>query len=201
MSTRITLVRHGTTEWMEKGLTHGRMDAPLSPLGVAQVNASAELLRGRKFDDFFASPTGRAWQSAGIVSQVVGLSPKPLDLLMERDFGNAEGKAGRHFSRTIYVIRSIIDWFIPLSKDAEPLKQVDQRAKKVLDLVVTNFADKSILLVSHYGMVSMILREITGKKFAFFHISPASITEIEVDENKKGKILSISNSPVQSDIF
>jgi Fructose-2,6-bisphosphatase len=190
MTTHITLVRHGTTEWMEKGITHGQLDAPLSKTGLQQVAASAELLRGRKFDAFFSSPTGRAWQTANIIAEVVGQTPQPLDLLKEQNFGVAEGTSIHYFPLRFRSLRLIIDWFFPHFKNGESLRDVHLRAARALDLMQEKYPDGNILVVSHYGLISMILREITGEQFKLFFLPPASITEIEVGINHKGRILS-----------
>lgn len=190
MKTYLTIVRHGSTEWMEKGLLHGRLDSPLSPLGLQQAMSVAESLRGRKFDSFHSSPTGRAWQTAEIIAREVDQTPQPLDLLQEQDFGVAEGTATHYFPTKLILFHTAADWFIPHFKGGESLREVHQRVVKALKMIVAQYPGGSILVVSHHGLISMILKEISGKKARLFYIPPASIIEVEINENRKGRILS-----------
>lgn len=189
MITRLTLVRHGTTEWMEKGLIHGRLDAPLSPAGIRQVQATAALLRGRQFDAFYSSPTGRAWQTAQIISPVIGLSPEPLDLLVEGDFGAIEGTPVRNRPSSLRIVMMLFAWTIPIGKGAEPPESVYRRGVKVIELMAREHSSGSVLLVSHSGLINMILRKITGHRYRFFLIPPASITETEINAYGKGSLI------------
>ena len=96
--TLLTLVRHGTTEWIEQGRLHGVLDAPLSTRGRQEAKLAAEALAGQHFDAFYTSPLGRARETAAIISEEIGLEPVPLDDLREMNFGWLEG--GRLFSFT-----------------------------------------------------------------------------------------------------
>ncbi|MGI9311887.1 MAG: histidine phosphatase family protein [bacterium] len=86
--TWLALVRHGVTEWNERGVIQGRTDIPLSAAG------EAALRRARPCDDFVrarwvSSPLRRARQSAAI------LNPRARaevhDALAEADWGDFEG--------------------------------------------------------------------------------------------------------------
>ncbi len=94
--TLLTLVRHGTTEWIEQGRLHGSLDSPLSEKGRREAHRAAEALKGQQFDAFYTSPLGRARETAEIIAETVGLIPTPLDDLREMDFGWLEGT--RYFS-------------------------------------------------------------------------------------------------------
>jgi len=196
MVTHLTIVRHGTTEGMEQGLVHGRMDAPLSELGLKQAQSAAKSLRGRKYDAFYSSPTGRAWQTAEIVSSVIGQKPEPLDLLVERDFGPMEGKKSKGFSRVLFFLNYYLDWLFTFKNGCEPLKTVNQRAKNALKMMIDKNPGGSILIVSHFGLINMLLRQATGQRFKFFMILPATVIELETNGYQKGKILSIRKANI-----
>jgi broad specificity phosphatase PhoE len=189
MDLDLMIMRHGTTEWMEKGLVHGRMDAPLSELGIKQVQAAASTLTGRSFDGFYSSPTGRAWQTAEIVGQIVGKQPEALDLLMERDFGPREGRLSQHHSLVGFMIHYYLDWLFTFKNGGESLRCVHNRAKEALDMLSNRHPGGSILVVSHSNLINMLLREITGQRLRFFMITPASITETRINRPRHGKVL------------
>jgi len=87
----LVLVRHGETEWMERGRLHGRLDSPLSPTGRRHAELAAARLRGEQFQALYSSPLGRAMETAAILGRAVGLTPQPVDGLAELDFGWLEG--------------------------------------------------------------------------------------------------------------
>jgi len=189
MTAHLTIVRHGTTEWMEQGLLHGQTDAPLSALGVSQAQAAGEALRGRKFDAFYSSPTGRAWQTAQIIAASVGMAPEPLEGLKEHNFGALEGTSARKFPSWLLFLRMAIGWQMPIGKDGESLASVYQRAGQFLDLMAHRHAGQDVLAVSHGGLINMLLRHISRSRFIYYEIQPASITEIDYGEDGKGRIL------------
>jgi broad specificity phosphatase PhoE len=83
----IVLVRHGATEWNERGLCLGRTDVPLSATGRRQAELLGEALKGQRFDAVFASPLSRAVETA----RLLGHEPRRLAELVEIDRGAWEG--------------------------------------------------------------------------------------------------------------
>jgi broad specificity phosphatase PhoE len=84
---RIALLRHGPTEWNERGRVQGHTDIPLSAEGLAKMQ---RLRPPAPFDTAraFASPLIRARQTA----KAFGLSNPVLDArLMEQNWGRWEG--------------------------------------------------------------------------------------------------------------
>src|SRR6266853_5682826 len=94
MRTILYMLRHGATE---ANLAHlprlqGRkLDSPLAKLGVRQAEATRDFLGIRPIDHCYSSPLVRAMQTAAIVAAPHGLSPQPLDALVEGDVGRWEG--------------------------------------------------------------------------------------------------------------
>src|SRR4030043_435873 len=66
----LVLVRHGETEWMERGRLHGRLDSPLSPTGRRHAEQAAQRLHRERFDALYTSPLGRAMETAAILRRV-----------------------------------------------------------------------------------------------------------------------------------
>jgi broad specificity phosphatase PhoE len=67
--TDIYLLRHGETEWNRAGRFQGRLDSNLTDKGIAQAQAYGRRLAVEltSIDAMFASPLGRARQTAAIV--------------------------------------------------------------------------------------------------------------------------------------
>jgi probable phosphoglycerate mutase len=83
------LMRHGQTVWNAEGRMQGKLDSPLTDLGIAQAQAQARLIAGVEARRF-ASPQGRAQQTARIV-----FAGEPFETdarLAEIDIGDFSGR-------------------------------------------------------------------------------------------------------------
>lgn len=155
---QLVLVRHGETEWTERGLLHGRLDSPLSAIGRRHAGQTALRLRGERFDGFYTSPQGRAMQTAEILAQAVEMAPIPLEGLREMDFGWPEGKSLRFFDPAGDGLR----WFRPLvhvalALTAERASRFRGRVAAALDLILERHPHGRVLVVTHWGVLSMMM--------------------------------------------
>src|SRR5207302_355151 len=94
MGTVLYLIRHGATEAnlaRPPRLQGRRHNPPLARVGVRQAEATRDFLIDRAVDHCYSSPLLRAIQTATIVVSSHGLSPEPLDALLECDIGRWEG--------------------------------------------------------------------------------------------------------------
>jgi len=89
-SVRLWLVRHGETEWARDGRHTGRTDIPLTDRGREQAAALRERLVGERFAAIRCSPLSRARETLDLAYP--GGDPVLDDDLMERDYGDAEGR-------------------------------------------------------------------------------------------------------------
>ena len=93
----IYLIRHGQTEFNREDRVQGRVDSPLTDLGVAQARAMGDRLRSLKAADgrdwrVATSPLGRAMRTAQIAAETAGLPAPQVDTrLVEVDYGQIEG--------------------------------------------------------------------------------------------------------------
>jgi broad specificity phosphatase PhoE len=94
----IYLARHGETEWNRDQRFQGRLDSPLTALGIDQarrMGAALALELGDRIDlTVVASPLGRALRTAQLISQGLGLDPAAIETdarLSEVDVGEWAG--------------------------------------------------------------------------------------------------------------
>ncbi len=93
--TTIYIARHGQNEDNVRGILNGHRDLPLTDLGRQQARQLARHIKDRElvFDAVYASPLGRAFETAAIVAAALGLAePIVHNDLIERDFGIMTGK-------------------------------------------------------------------------------------------------------------
>lgn len=64
------ILRHGETVWNAENRMQGWLNSPLTPNGEMQAARQGEILRSCDLDGyvFFSSPSGRAFQTAGIAA-------------------------------------------------------------------------------------------------------------------------------------
>jgi len=85
------LFRHGETDWNREGRLQGHTDTPLNATGLAQAEALAETLRRHRLDAVVSSDLMRAWATAQIVAEALGLPLLADPGLRETNVGAAEG--------------------------------------------------------------------------------------------------------------
>jgi broad specificity phosphatase PhoE len=87
---RFLLVRHGESEWNAIGRWQGQADPPLSARGREQAWLAAQRIGA--VDAIVASSLRRAFDTARIISEAIGVGPVVLEPdLMERHAGEWEG--------------------------------------------------------------------------------------------------------------
>ena len=102
---RIVFVRHGEPDYEHDCLT---------PAGREQALAAAERLKEENIEEIWASPLGRAQETALAASSVLGLPVKTLDFMREVHWGSRDGS--------------------PLFADGHPWNMADELARLAVDL-------------------------------------------------------------------
>lgn len=84
----VWLARHGRTAYNATGRFQGHLPIPLDALGREQAHELAEVAAELAPAVLVASPVARAWETAGIVGQRLGLDPVPDDRFAETETGD-----------------------------------------------------------------------------------------------------------------
>ena len=159
----LVLVRHGATAWNENAYCQGRKDVPLSALGKKQVTLLKEAQSGLVFDRAYASPLGRALETA----RLLGYEPDVLDDLAEIDRGHWEGHPMDEVKRRWgKLYRS---WYEDpaglVLPGGEAFDDFWVRAQRALDAVCTA-ADGRVLVCAHKAINRAIIARALGMKTA-----------------------------------
>ncbi|TRM96495.1 phosphoglycerate mutase, partial [Sulfolobus sp. F1] len=86
--TTIVFVRHGlSTSNVNKILSHDSNSYPLTEEGVNQVKEASKELAKLKIEKIYTSPVLRAYQTALIIAETIGLLPIVDERLRERFLG------------------------------------------------------------------------------------------------------------------
>lgn len=156
---QLVLVRHGETEWIERGLIHGRLDSPLSATGRLNAESAAKSLRGGAFDVLYSSSSGRALQTAGIIGEAIGLKPIPVEDLREMDFGWFEGRALALLdvgvkNPLLKARNTLARWVMSLTGES-PAK-FSTRIGSAVESILKNHPGGRVLIVTHWGVLSTL---------------------------------------------
>ncbi|MBR1544863.1 MAG: histidine phosphatase family protein [Alphaproteobacteria bacterium] len=153
-------VRHGETEWNKIGRIQGTTDIPLSDVGVLQARKLAENLLDIPVSYIYSSPLKRAFMTADVISEKIGVEVKIAPLLREVCFGDAEGKIYSELPDNIKnsvnaIFDSGTDICLEDLVNAESFNDVFSRFMKFLDSVPDD--ENNVLLVSHGGVIKIAL--------------------------------------------
>jgi precorrin-2/cobalt-factor-2 C20-methyltransferase len=85
------LFRHGETDWNREGRVQGHADVPLNGTGIGQAEALVERLRPHRLEAIVSSDLARAWTTARIVAEALGIPLMTDRGLRETHVGAAEG--------------------------------------------------------------------------------------------------------------
>ena len=84
----IYIVRHGQTNWNLEGRNQGRIDIELNEKGIQQAELTSEKLENIKFDKVFSSPLKRAYKTAQVICEKIGIDENEI-IVDERKIGRA----------------------------------------------------------------------------------------------------------------
>ena len=163
-ATRVIVVRHGETDWNAEMRMQGQLDTALSVRGRWQAARTAEALAGEGIEQIFSSDLARAFDTASAVAAVVGL-PIVVDRgLRERGFGLFQGHTYAEIDRLWPA--EAARWrrhepaFAP--SGGESLIEFSARAVAALTRIAAGAIGRTILVVSHGGVLDCLYRVAAG---------------------------------------
>lgn len=143
-------LRHGETDWNKNRLAQGQTDIPLNETGRDQAAASVPLLVGQGATRIIASPLKRAYETAEIVNRRLNLHITRHDGLMERAFGDFEGKPW---------VSGFVDQ--DFGGGAETIAEFTHRIVLALDDTLVRYPGP-VLLVCHGGVYRRLAQVLCG---------------------------------------
>ena len=179
---KITLVRHGETDFNKEGKIQGLSNNLLNDTGRRQCCDLRMRLSDQHFDFCYMSPLARTVETAMIlIGDRVEMIPDKR--LIERDMGDIEGN-----SRELYAVDKFWDYNLNSGdQNIEKIQDIFERCRDFLDYVIKKHPGKDILIVSHGAPVRAmhhILRKsnLTGN-LRDINIKNCYCETIEFDEN------------------
>lgn len=148
----LILSRHGETLENQQHILQGQLPGTLSPLGKAQAENLAEILKDERIDAVVSSDLARSYETALAVAKRHGLTPHPTPLLREMDWGVYTGQR-----------LDDVDW-LNLPPSVESVETLYQRATDFIRYLQDNFPDRRIVAIGHGAFNRAIIAYLEGKK-------------------------------------
>lgn len=187
-ATRITLVRHGETDWNAQGRLQGQLQIPLNRRGRAQAEALATLLRDTRIDAVYSSDLLRALQTARTIVRHRGHEVHEDTRLREWDLGVLVGLCraqAEHDQPYAARIRREyrVDEPIP---GGESIRQRYERVVAAVGEIAARHRREDILVVSHGGPLGDCYRRTVGKDITErmrIDLRNATVNQVLIDGN------------------
>ncbi|MFI5371834.1 MAG: histidine phosphatase family protein [Candidatus Eisenbacteria bacterium] len=162
--TRLFLVRHGATVLSAEDRFAGSTDAPLSEHGRAQAKRLARRLANEPIAAIYASPMGRALDTARLLAAPHGLAVETRAELREIDHGRWETLTRRQVEERHPEEMAMweADPYSFAPKGGESGLAVTARALPALLAIVREHAGRKVIVVSHKATIRLLLSSLLG---------------------------------------
>ena len=154
----LIIVRHALPESEKRD--NGPADPPLSPLGLRQAEATANLLATEGIDHVVTSTMQRAVQTGRPLADRLSLTPERLEGLKESDYRRSSYTPVDEMDADHEVIREFLD--DPLSMFADGYEAFRDRVTAALDAVVAANRGRTVAVFCHTMVVGVYLQTLLG---------------------------------------
>lgn len=158
---RLTLIRHGETEWNAAGRFQGHSDVPLSATGHEQSKRlAAYVATFTPVDVVVSSPLARSLETARIVfpERVIDVDAR----LRELHFGDFEGHTRTTLERDPRWHAWVRDTFFQRTPGGEGYADLRSRVQDWFHDAQKNHKDAHVLAVTHSGTIQMLIATLLG---------------------------------------
>jgi probable phosphoglycerate mutase len=200
---RIIFVRHGEPDYEHDCLTEQ---------GKIQAKAAAERLREEGIEEIYASPLGRAAETAAVTAETLGMPVKTLDFMRELHWGSKDGtplpRNGHPWDLADLLAAEDFDLTDPAWREHPYFSnnivtaEADSVARKTDEWLLSlgyerrgayyrcvrpDDTQKTVALFSHGGSSAAAMGHILNLTFPYacglFHLEFTGITVIRLDRN------------------
>jgi len=203
---RLYLIRHGETDWNKERRFQGWTDLALNDNGISQAVALGERFKNTKIDEIYSSPLNRAMKTAEGISKAIGKEIILNEKFKEINFGEWEGLTASEISKKYG--KDFDDFMLKPEGGTFPgeisFDAVTERVKEGLDSILKDKDNMNIVIVSHGGIVRLIIKYLMGFSGEWYNktwIDNTAISVVEIRE--KGNLLRLLNdcAHIETGIF
>ena len=182
--TRVTLIRHGQTEWNMDGRWQGQANVGLNPTGFAQAAYIAEHLRRADISAIYSSDLVRARQTAEEIAKCLGIPVIADARLREIDVGEWQGLTSEEVlqwdAERLHAVRS--GGHTVRRPSGESWQDVADRSLAMFEQIVAVHRGKHVILVTHGGTIRMLISGLHLLNETHTHVDNTSRTVLVRNE-------------------
>ena len=162
--TRLCLVRHGETEWNAARRIQGQIDIGLNVTGLRQAAGAGRWLSQAGIVALYSSDLKRAWTTALVIGDALGLVPVSFPEMRERRYGVFEGltydeaKVKHPDGYAAFEGRNASYNF----ENGESLSEMFARVTGKLQEIAAAHVGQNVVIVLHGGVLDIINRFVRG---------------------------------------
>ena len=149
--TTLILLRHGETEWNLTGRWQGQdANTLLTERGRQQAQVVARRLRSYPIEAIYSSDLSRAFETAEIVGDMLGIEPLPEPSLRESDIGAWTGLTWEDI--TIQFPDQVAAMFAGQDirrGGGETYAELHKRLQGAVDAIIARHPGQTVLVVTH----------------------------------------------------
>ncbi len=199
----VILVRHGETEMtVSRGYSGSSEPGPsLTARGRAQAAAAGELVRRVGHDlwgdipfptELIASPMVRTQETAAVIGEHLGLTPRVDPAFQEAHFGAWQGLTAEQIEERWPGL--LEPWHTRADirpEGGESIADVGERIGAGLDALLAAGTDRTVVVVSHAVAIRAALGRTMGANpgsWSQLRVAPASVSIIRLFEDKRDEV-------------
>jgi probable phosphoglycerate mutase len=170
-SATIYLSRHCKTAWNVEGRLQGTIDLPLAEIGIKQAIANVAAIRNLGVRRIVCSTARRAYETARLYADSLGLPIHNTPGLCELDHGKWEGR------KTEVLLldpdSGYADWLsdpgcIRIPGGSETVPAAQQRVEEAVRDAASSFRGESVLIVGHKHINALLLCALSKEPLTSF---------------------------------
>jgi broad specificity phosphatase PhoE len=193
--TTLLLLRHGETEWNLSGRWQGQAaDTPLTELGRQQARIVARRLRAYPIRAIYSSDLLRAFETAQIAGQTLGLTPIADIALRESDIGAWTGLTWDEITvRYPDEVAAMYAGQEVRRGGGESYGELQTRLATAVERIAARHPGQTVLLVSHGAALRSLVAHALDASLAQMHrIAIGGNTALSVIQIRHGHLRLVS---------
>jgi probable phosphoglycerate mutase len=185
MTTRVFLIRHGSTQLSAEDRFAGESNVELSDGGRDQARKLGARLRSQEIAAFYASPMSRTMETAALLSESRNVPIQPVPELREISHGRWEGMTRKDVEARFpeEYVRWESDPYAFAPAGGETGLSVTARALPALLAIVERHSGQQVAIVSHKATIRLLLSSLLGFDPRAYRdrldLDPASLTVLD----------------------
>jgi broad specificity phosphatase PhoE len=184
--TKILLTRHGHVEGIQPERFRGRMELPLTDVGLSQARNLAEYIASQcKPTAIYTSPMGRCIATAEFIAKATDAPFEICAGLNDLDYGAWQGHL--HSEMKTVSPKLYLEWYrapqLVRFPDGESLQDMAARTADVLRLLLHRHPDETVVVVGHDSVNRVLLTQLIDSPLAAFWRfaqTPCCVNEIDI---------------------